>query len=33
MMLPLGEPGNVPDDGEALFRYINAFHRVAYRKG
>ncbi|WP_339219498.1 GNAT family N-acetyltransferase [Paenibacillus sp. FSL H8-0332] len=33
MMLPLGEPGNVPDDGEALFRYINAFHKVAYRKG
>ncbi|WP_145331056.1 GNAT family N-acetyltransferase [Paenibacillus xylanexedens] len=32
MMLPLGRSKHVPDDGKALFRYINAFHRVAYRK-
>ncbi|WP_405115829.1 GNAT family N-acetyltransferase [Paenibacillus sp. FSL K6-1217] len=33
MMLPLDGTGVVPDDGEALFRYINAFHSKAYRKG
>lgn len=33
MLLPLDERANVPDDGEALFRYINAFHKVAFRKG
>lgn len=33
MLLPLGGSVNVPDDGEGLFRYINAFHKVAYRKG
>ncbi|WP_083442679.1 GNAT family N-acetyltransferase [Paenibacillus sp. IHB B 3415] len=33
MLLPLDGAGNVPDDGEALFRYINAFHSKAYRKG
>ncbi|WP_238654676.1 GNAT family N-acetyltransferase [Paenibacillus piscarius] len=33
MMLPLTGNTDVPDDGDALFRYINAFHRVAYRKG
>ncbi|AIQ60194.1 GNAT family N-acetyltransferase [Paenibacillus borealis] len=33
MLLPLDGTGNVPDDGEALFRYINAFHSKAYRKG
>ncbi|UOK61000.1 GNAT family N-acetyltransferase [Paenibacillus sp. OVF10] len=32
MMLPLDRSTHVPDDGEALFRYINAFHKVAYRK-
>ncbi|WP_366344619.1 GNAT family N-acetyltransferase [Paenibacillus amylolyticus] len=32
MMLPLDTSTHVPDDGEALFRYINAFHKVAYRK-
>ncbi|MHA7582851.1 GNAT family N-acetyltransferase [Paenibacillus vandeheii] len=32
MMLPLDGSTHVPDDGEALFRYINAFHKVAYRK-
>ncbi|WNS43851.1 GNAT family N-acetyltransferase [Paenibacillus sp. MMS20-IR301] len=33
LLLPLDGPGNVADDGEALFRYINAFHSKAYRKG
>jgi GNAT superfamily N-acetyltransferase len=33
MLHPLAGTGNVPDDGEALFRYINAFHSKAYRKG
>lgn len=33
MLLPLDGSGNVPDDGEALFRYINSFHSKAYRKG
>ncbi|MGQ8872154.1 GNAT family N-acetyltransferase [Paenibacillus sp. TSA_86.1] len=32
MMLPLDGSAHVPDDGKALFRYINAFHKVAYRK-
>ncbi|WP_434751027.1 GNAT family N-acetyltransferase [Paenibacillus amylolyticus] len=32
MMLPLDGSTHVPDDGKALFRYINAFHKVAYRK-
>ncbi|GAB1154550.1 hypothetical protein YWY31_05750 [Paenibacillus illinoisensis] len=32
MMLPLDESTHVSDDGEELFRYIQAFHRVAYRK-
>jgi GNAT superfamily N-acetyltransferase len=32
MMLPLDRSTHVPDDGEKLFRYINAFHKVAYRK-
>ncbi|WP_419888920.1 GNAT family N-acetyltransferase [Paenibacillus xylanexedens] len=32
MMLPLDTSTHMPDDGEALFRYINAFHKVAYRK-
>ena len=33
MLLPLDGAGDVQDDGEALFRYINAFHSKAYRKG
>ncbi|MFC9709270.1 GNAT family N-acetyltransferase [Paenibacillus sp. NPDC056933] len=32
MKLPLDRSTHVPDDGEALFRYINAFHKVAYPK-
>lgn len=32
MMLPLDGSAYVRDDGEALFRYINAFHKIAYRK-
>jgi len=32
MILPLDGSTHVSDDGEALFRYINAFHKVAYRK-
>ena len=33
LLLPLDGTGNVPDDGQALFRYINTFHSKAYRKG
>lgn len=33
MLLPLDGTRYVPDDGEALFRDINAFHSKAYRKG
>ncbi|MGF6355077.1 GNAT superfamily N-acetyltransferase [Paenibacillus sp. 4624] len=32
MKLPLGRSKRVNDDGESIFRYINAFHKVAYRK-
>lgn len=33
LMLPLDGSEVTPEDGEALFRYINAFHSKAYRKG
>lgn len=33
LLLPLDGTEQPPDDGEALFRYINAFHSKAYRKG
>lgn len=32
MMLPMDTSTHVPHNGEALFRYINAFHKVAYQK-
>ncbi|MCL6604147.1 MAG: GNAT family N-acetyltransferase [Paenibacillus sp.] len=32
MLLPLDSSINVPDDGQSLFRYINSFHKKAYRQ-
>lgn len=32
MKLPLNMSKHVPDDGKAIFRYINGFHKAAYRK-
>jgi GNAT superfamily N-acetyltransferase len=33
MVLRLRPDADLPDDGEALFRYITGFHRQAYRRG
>jgi len=33
MFLPFRADSGLPPDGEGLFRYINAFHAKAYRRG
>jgi len=33
MVLPFRTDAELPQDGEGLFRYINAFHAKAYRRG